>query len=88
MNDFIASKIPELLVFAGNHATITAESNEDRIEELLSWVESLEESPWEDGIEPHVGMQQAKDLVRQIRYMEQAIEAAAEAAEEDITSEE
>jgi len=79
MNDFIASKIPDLLVFAGNHATITAESNEERIEELLSWVESLEESPWEDGIEPHVGMRQAKDIVRQIRYMEQKIAEAAAA---------
>jgi len=84
--DFIVSKIPDLLVFAGNHATITAESNEDRIEELLSWIESLEESPWEDGIEPHVSMQQAKDLVRQIRYMAQRVEEAA-AAQEELTAE-
>lgn len=70
----------DLLTFAGPHAAITAETNEERVEQLLAWIEGLEESPWEEGQEPRVGLEQAKELVSDIRMLQ--AEAADPSSEE------
>ena len=67
--------INDLLIFAGPHAPITAEGNEERIEQLLVWIEGLEETPWEEGEEPPVSMEQAKELVSDIRMLQAEAEA-------------
>lgn len=84
MNLFIQQLLPDLLTFAGNLAPIDAATNEERVEQLFAWIEGLTESPWEDGVEPHVGIQDAKRMVQQIRYVQQKQaerEAAAAAAD-------
>lgn len=67
MNLFIQQLLPDLLTFAGNHAPIDAATNEERVEQLLAWIEGLAETPWEDGAEPHVGIEQAKRIAAVIR---------------------
>lgn len=62
--------LPELLVFAGDLAPITAETNEERLEQLLTWMESLTESPYAPGDEPYVRFFDAQQLVLAIRAVQ------------------
>lgn len=59
--------LPELLAFAGDRAPITAESNEERLEQLLTWMESLTESPYTPEEEPRVSFREAQELAGQVR---------------------
>jgi hypothetical protein len=62
--------LPELLAYAGNIAPITAETNEERLEQLLSWMESLDECAYPAGEEPHVAFQDAQRLTLAIRAIQ------------------
>lgn len=62
--------LPELLAFAGDRAPITAESNEERLEQLLTWVESLSESPYTEEDAPHVSFREAQQLALAIRALQ------------------
>jgi len=67
MSYFFPESLQLLLCFAGDFAPVSAETNEERLEQLFSWVESLEESPWPAGEEPFVSLQNAKELVQHMR---------------------
>jgi len=72
MNPDISDLLVDLLSFAGNHAPINAESNEDRVLQLLDWVDGLTETPWGEGEETHVSFSDAKSASASIREILQA----------------
>lgn len=59
--------LEKLVDFAGDFAEVTAESNDDRLEQILQWMESLEESPWPDGDGPSTSFLEAKQFAAMIR---------------------
>lgn len=67
--------LPELLAFAGDRAPITAESNEERLEQLLTWMESLTESPYTPEEEPRVSFREAQQLTLAIRALQISVAA-------------
>lgn len=61
--------LPDLLEYAGNVVPITAETNEERLEQLLSWIESLDECAHPAGEAPRISFLEAKQLAASIRVM-------------------
>lgn len=71
MNFFIGELIQKILVFAGDFPSITAETNEERVEQLLRWVENLQEDPWPEGEGPFITFEEAKKITFDIRNFKQ-----------------
>ena len=62
--------ILQLQHFAEEHFTSKTSGNNARLEELLSWIENLENDPHDEDCPCYIGLEEAKQIVQMIREQE------------------